>query len=282
MPQKVVKEKGILHLNGIDSAQIKNLLAEWHARDVFIPECKNGETWGARDLLKLDAWVLRRTYSPLTTIGYEIKCSRADFEQDQKWTGYLGLCHLFYFVCPAGLIRGVDLPQQIGLIWVSKDKLHAKRKAERLTPDINKLNGLLIYALMSRSKIVANMNEIHTTEPKDRLQEMREETEKAREKGELGHFIRGHVRQVYEACRAKENQYANREYQLKKFEERLAKLGIKWDSNSDGWLDTGRVSSEIDALKEIIDYKTLDGMRSVSERLTRLVETIDKYRGDHA
>jgi hypothetical protein len=96
-------------------------------KDVFITECKNGETWGARDLYKLDAWVLKRTYSPLTTIGYEIKVSRSDFENDQKWTNYIDLCHEFFFVCPGGLIRATDLPSSVGLIWVSSTgNLHIK------------------------------------------------------------------------------------------------------------------------------------------------------------
>jgi len=69
----------------VTSGDILKLLASKHAGDVLVDECKNGQSWG-RNLLKMDAWVLRRTWSPLTTIGYEIKVSRQDFEADQKWT----------------------------------------------------------------------------------------------------------------------------------------------------------------------------------------------------
>ena len=181
MTKKVVVEKGVMRLNGIDSGLIMSLLEKRHDRDVFVGECKNGETWGARDLLKLDAWVLKRSYSPLTTIGYEVKCSRSDFEQDQKWTKYLGLCHLFYFVCPAGLIRGTDLPESIGLIWASINKLHVKRKAERAVPDQEKLNRLLTYIVMARSVIVNNMNETGAghTPREDHLVVVRKEVERA-------------------------------------------------------------------------------------------------------
>ena len=68
-----------LQLNGIKADQVLTLLRNKHSKDVFVSECKNGETWGARDLLKMDAWVLLRSYSPLTTVGYEIKISRRDF-----------------------------------------------------------------------------------------------------------------------------------------------------------------------------------------------------------
>jgi len=275
----VSKEKGILRLDGITSNQIFSLLKAKHSNDVIVPECKNGETWGAHDLLKMDAWVLCRTYSPLTTIGYEIKCSRQDFEQDQKWTKYLDLCHLFYFVCPAGLIRATDLPSQVGIIWVSKDRLHIKRKAERVTPDTAKLNKLLIYVVMARSKIVDSMYE-RDVEPKGKLEQKREWVETAQAKKELAFFIKGHVQKMYGILTKKEVDLAVREGYIKDFESRLARLGIKWDSEKGGWTETYRVLSEIDLLKQRIDSRTLQNMREASRVLTELVETIDTYRSE--
>lgn len=275
----LIREKGNLHFSGVDAGKIGNLLAEHHADDVFIPECKNGETWGARDLLKLDAWVLRRTYSPLTTIGYEIKCSRSDFEQDQKWVGYLDLCHLFYFVCPAGLIRSVDLPSRVGLIWVSQtEKLHVKRKAERVEPNAEKLNKLLIYALMARSKIVANMFDINKAEEPPRLQQLREVVERANEKKKLAYFVKAHIQEMAGELEKKESDLFAREGTVKKFEERLGKLGLTWNSETAQWQDNMRIENEIDLLKKRIDYMTLDHMRAVGNTLTKLVAEIESYR----
>ena len=256
------------------------LLETKHTKDVFIAECKNGETWGARDLLKLDAWVLQRTYSPLTTIGYEIKCSRADFENDQKWIGYLDLCHLFYFVCPAGLIRSTDIPSNIGLIWVSKSgRLHTKRKATRAIPDIQKQNGLLIYALMSRSKIVANMMDInYRNEPPDKLREYRAIVEGANERKELAYFVKAHIKKFSEEVHKKDTEFGNREYNIKIFEERLAKLGIVWNSKNSDWMDRTRITNEIDILGKQIDDTTLRNIETVGIQLTNLVTVIKKYR----
>jgi hypothetical protein len=274
----LVKEKGLLHLNGITSGQILTMLEERHSKDVIVPECKNGETWGARDLLKLDAWVLQRTYSPLTTIGYEIKVSRQDFEQDQKWTGYLDLCHMFYFVCPAGLIRATDLPASVGIIWASKDKLHVKHKAERAKPDIEKLNRLLIYVVMARSKIVDNMYEINTKpEETNHLQSIRQRIEDANERKELAYFIKGHVRELYEKTLKTEQGFKNREYNLKRFEDKLKLLGITWDSNSNQWQDTMPVENQIDMLKKQIDNWTLDRMKQTGRQLIDTAEMISKY-----
>ena len=276
--QSLIKEKGYLRLNGITSGQLLSLLEAKHSKDVFISECKNGETWGARDLVKLDAWVLQRTYSPLTTIGYEIKSSRQDFEQDQKWTNYLDLCHLFYFVCPAGLIRADDLPSNIGIIWASKDKLHVKHKSERRKPDTEKLNRLLIYALMSRSKIVGNMNEVHSEPVKDKMQLLKETVEKANERKELAYFVKGHIREMYESTQKIDQELKRREDNIKRFEDKLALLGITWDSSLNNWQDTMRVENEIGLIKKQIDWRTLDRMKTLAKILAEVATTIEEYR----
>ena len=275
----LIKEKGVTRLNGMDSRLIMSLLEDRHNKDAFVSECKNGETWGARDLLKMDAWVLRRSYSPLTTIGYEVKCSRQDFEQDQKWTGYLDLCHLFYFVCPAGLIRATDLPQSIGIIWVSSShKLRVKRKAERSDPDPEKLNRLLIYVLMARCNIVANMNERSTDPPKDKLQAMRDVVEGANERKELAYIVKGHIRDMWEQVQKTNRDIKGREDTLKRFEDRLAFLGITWDSSQNQWQETSRIQNEIEMLNKNIDNYTLDRMRTLASQLTGAVEMITRYR----
>jgi len=276
----VIKEKGVTHLNGIDADRIANLLAQKHTDDVFVAECKNGETWGARDLLKLDAWVLKRTYSPLTTIGYEIKVSRQDFENDQKWTGYLDLCHTFFFVCPAGLIRSIDLPERVGLIWVSRtETLHTKRKAQRVDPDPVKLNRLLIYVLMARAKIVANMHEVNgNTEQIDKITAIRQSVDRANERKELAYFVKGHIKDVERLLKDKESDLSVRERQLKEFERRLAVLGITWDSSTANWQDNMRIQSEIDLLKQRIDYRTLESIRRTGKDLIDLATLIEGYR----
>lgn len=273
----VVKTKGVMTLSGIDSKQILDALSQKHKDDVFIPECKNGETWGARDLLKLDAWVLKRTYSPLTTIGYEIKVSRSDFENDQKWTGYLDLCNEFFFACPAGLIRATDVPSSVGIIWISQSgKLHVKRKAEYRTPDIEKQNRLLIYALMARSKIVSDRVNGEQETPIDRVHNhlafLKEQTEKA----ELAYFVKSHIRKLSDTLQKKEIELGYRESYVKDFEKRLALLGITWDSTNANWHDNNQVGNDINNLKSRIDDFTLRDMKSIGQKLIDTAETILK------
>ena len=50
----IQNNKGTLSLTGISSNQILSLLFKKHSNDIIVPECKNGETWDAKDILKRD------------------------------------------------------------------------------------------------------------------------------------------------------------------------------------------------------------------------------------
>ena len=271
----------VISLVGFTSAKIKSVLAEHHNQDVFVPECKNGSTWSNHHLLKIDAWVLKRTYSPLTTIGYEIKVDRQDFEQDQKWIDYLPYCHEFYFACPAGLVRSDELPSNVGLVWVSSTgKPHTKHKAEHRQPDAEKLNTLMTYIIMSRSIIVADMyaanRGIASTD--DRLTVLRKVVERANEKKELGDFIKGHVRTMREHYETQDRELKNREANVERFTRDLARLGITWNSESKDWQDTNRVENEIALLKNQLDSTTLYQMKNIGQGLLNVATKIDELR----
>lgn len=220
-------------------------LAEKHRDDVFVAECKNGPTWETSGLLRLDAWVLRRSWSPLTTIGYEVKVSRADFEADQKWPRYLPLCHQFYFVCPAKLITALDLPPGVGLIWATKTgKLYTKIKAERRRPDPDAQAGLLHYVLMSRARIVADMHEANLGGGVDRLALHRAAVERAEARGALADFVGGHVRRRFHAQQAEVEEMTRRVKDADRLREHLAAVGIHWNPD-DRW-GTSEVRRQID------------------------------------
>ncbi|GAG12604.1 unnamed protein product, partial [marine sediment metagenome] len=43
-------------MSKVNAREIVELLAAKHWKDIFIPECKDGPSWGGRPL-RLDAWV---------------------------------------------------------------------------------------------------------------------------------------------------------------------------------------------------------------------------------
>lgn len=140
----------------IDQSSITKLLAQKHSKDIFVPQCKTGPTWtvGKDALFILDAWTMKKSWTNTITTGYEIKITRQDFLNDNKWQSYLPYCNEFYFVCPSGVILPTELPPQAGLYYVSKTgaRLFVKKKSARR--DVELPHFLLYYILMWRAKIV--------------------------------------------------------------------------------------------------------------------------------
>jgi len=145
-----VKAKG----KKITAQHLASLLRLRHHKDVFVDECKNGPTWYANGLLKVDAWAMRKSWANPCAWGYEIKVSRADYVQDDKWPGYLTLCNQFYFVCIPGIIDKAEVPEDAGLIVSSLNgtRLYTKKKAPYREVDIPQ--DIYQYILMSRAKII--------------------------------------------------------------------------------------------------------------------------------
>ncbi len=133
---------------------ILQALKNRHWKDVFIPECKTGPTWGNHGLRRFDAWVMERSWLNLRMIGYEIKVSRSDFKQDKKWREYLPFCHAFYFICPWGLIQPEEIDGDAGLCWVSKNGKRIFTKKSIYKRDIEIPSEILIHILMSRTIVM--------------------------------------------------------------------------------------------------------------------------------
>lgn len=136
----------------ITARDIVALLAIKHASDVFVPECKNGPTHSASHL-RMDAWAMARSWKHPKIVAYEVKVSRSDFLQDDKWRGYLPYCNELYFVCPQKLIAPEELPGDIGLMVPSANctRLYTKRKA--VYRDIMINEDVLRYVLICRAKV---------------------------------------------------------------------------------------------------------------------------------
>ena len=128
---------------------ITDLLRKKHEGDVFVNDCKTGDLGHPI----LDAWVMKKSWSHPSYIGYEIKVSKQDFRNDCKWVNYLPYCNQLYFITPQGLIDKTEVPEVCGLIYVSKNgrMLYTKKHAQYRKIDIP--NTIFRSLLMSRVKI---------------------------------------------------------------------------------------------------------------------------------
>lgn len=131
---------------------VVKLLEARHSDDIFVEECKNGPTHTASHS-RLDAWAMAKSWVRPAIFGYEVKVSRGDFLQDNKWPSYLPMCNHLFFVCPTGLIKPEELPAEVGLLWASKTggKLYTKKKAPRR--EIPFPEDVVRYVLMSRVRV---------------------------------------------------------------------------------------------------------------------------------
>ncbi len=131
----------------------KRHVGKTYARDdVFLTEVKNGKTWDNRELLRMDAIAIRKSWVNPCVTGYEVKVSRNDFLRDDKWPGYLNYCNEFYFACPVDLIQPEELPPEVGLIYYNpeKDNIRTIRKAVYRQVEIPV--DMLWYLIMTRVK----------------------------------------------------------------------------------------------------------------------------------
>lgn len=85
--------------------------------DIFASQVKIG-SMGSKII---DAVAIKKTWSPKTVIGYEIKTSRHDFLNDQKHPVYMDNCNIFYFVTPKNIIKDGELPEGSGHMVYNPD-----------------------------------------------------------------------------------------------------------------------------------------------------------------
>lgn len=96
----------------VTECEITKALKAKHYKDIFAAQVKMGQA-GSKIM---DAVVIKPTWTPVTLIGYEIKVSRADFLNDQKYPHYMKTCTIFSFVAPKGVVQKDELPSNAGLI----------------------------------------------------------------------------------------------------------------------------------------------------------------------
>lgn len=138
----------------VTSTDIKLALKEFHSGkpSYFITECKTCSTYfpDPQGLLKFDGLAITKSYTKPNIIGYEIKVSRNDFLQDNKWHLYLQYCNEFFFVVPKGLVKKEELPDNVGLIYYNPDNKRLRTVKKALYRQIEEPVGVYKYIIFSR------------------------------------------------------------------------------------------------------------------------------------
>ena len=246
--------------SGPVTMSILERLAARHADATFVGECAMGSRQnGCR---RLDAWVLLKTWSPPTTIGYEVKVSRGDFLGDRKWQEYLPVCHELYFACPPKLIQPEELPQDVGLLWTAGEtRLITKRRAVRREPDPVALCRLMTYVLMSRTRVVADMFEAQRPTKREFWRRWLAEV---REDRAMGYEVSQRVRRRLNEAEAKARRAEQERDRLTAVREKLVALGLDGDASS--WQLDRRFGGQDVRLREIARLAGAIAELAVKER----------------
>lgn len=219
--------KGTLMTPSEQYRAVMELLKQRHAKDLFVPECKDGQSWG-RSHNRVDAWAMRRSYSKFQLSGYEIKLNRADFLRDEKYPNYLPMCNVLYFVSPHGLIDPTELPEEVGLLLVTKNasRTYVKKKApiRKIDPPV----ALYEYLLMSRATIKEEV-EYKVDERQRRIQRFRDYIEEKISLQDLGHHVSMKVASEVREMQREVFQSKNVVATYKDMRERLIEMGLDPD-----------------------------------------------------
>ena len=244
---------------------VVNLLALRHSEDVFVPECKNGPSQGMSHL-RLDAWAMKRSWANPLTFGYEIKLTRADFLQDDKWHQYLDYCAEFYFVTPAKLIQVEELPADVGLLWIATTgtRLYTKRKAARR--DITIPEDLWRYVLMCRAKIASDAKAGDDTE------KWRDWLASKRQKKDLGWEVGGRIGKLVAELQHERDEAVREAEKDLEIRARLTELGFDPSKPVSTW----QVHGKLDELARVVPTsfartveRVRDGLKTIVDELSR-------------
>lgn len=260
----------------ISARDLLGLIEARHDQDVVISECKNGPS--STGMLKMDAWVMRRSWTRFKTFCYEIKVSRQDFLRDEKWPGYMAYCHEFYFVCPSGLIQPDELPPEAGLIWSSKNgtRLYTKKKAP--TRDVKIPEDLWIYIAMNR--VDEQCCDRYSKDRSTRIAAWRKWAEDERSADEVGYAVN---RKISDALREMRTEVALAKRKVdgyKQFKKMLDKWGIDERRVNGDWAFGHTVEKKLEEIRSIVSPKLVSQIKSAQESLARLAALIGENKLD--
>lgn len=109
-------------------AAMNNRSGRWFGTEV---RTGGSDFHGNDPLLIFDGLMVEKSYTTPSVTGYEIKVSRSDFLNDNKWHLYLKYCNVFYFVCPSGMIKKEELPEDVGLLYYDPEKKEINPRAKK-------------------------------------------------------------------------------------------------------------------------------------------------------
>lgn len=259
-----------------DARVLRHMLHNRHAEDLCVEECKNGPTQAVHrgQLAVLDMWVMRKSWSNMSFIGYEIKISRSDFMRDDKWPKYLPMTNALYIVTPPKLLAPDEIPVDCGLLEPRGGKLTTKKVAPYR--EIEVPISTLLYILMARSVVSYEKGQALTVEEQRlrRIDAWKEWLQRKEETRELGYQISKKLKRLVEKLK-NEKLAANQERdKLEGIKRTLEKLGLN-ESNVSGWNLEEKLLTKMAKVDIVEAKRAMQHLRQADSMLSRALGITD-------
>lgn len=207
----------------VTAATIERLLEKKFDDHICFTELK-GPTGNGR----IDFGAIKPSWSHPDVHAMEVKVSRRDFVQDDKWPPYLDACQMFWFVTAAGIVEKSEIPEQAGWMEASKNglKLFIRKKAPRRKMSVEhqaKLFRQLLHARHYRTR--------GTHDPKQAQQQaIQRFLEASDEKAQIGRAVNEKIHRVVQATRSENERLTELMLGYDKMAAAMEKLGIRLET----------------------------------------------------
>lgn len=249
--------------------EILEALSLRHLGDVFVPECKIGPSCFV-GCPRLDAWVMKKSWTNPLTIGYEIKVSRGDFLSDNKWQSYLPYCNEFYFACPSKMIDKSEVPDVAGLLYLTSTgtRLICKKKAPYR--DVQIPEEVFRYILMARV-YVTNVDIVNISSCEYWKNWLREKEENR----ELGHRVSEAIRSKVIDVEQENRRLKGKIEEYEDVEKLLKQFGIEGD-----YYFEGVVRRKLEDLQKVVPGELENSLQDLKRIIDRFEKNLKKLEGE--
>lgn len=257
----------------VTSTDIKLALKDMHSgrASYFITECKTCSTYfpDPQGLLIFDGLAITKSYTKPNIIGYEIKVSRSDFLQDNKWHLYLQYCNEFFFVVPKGLVKKDELPENVGLIYYDPDTSNLRTVKKALYRQIEEPVGVYKYIIFSK------LEEDRIPFYEDKAEYARDYLKDQKDKKYIGSILGSKMAKDLEEAYKRLEAVGHKEADIERWEkvEKILRkhdiLGWRW-YKEDSWVEDLEKALNSSYPKEL--EFTLDALKREVNRLEKLKE----------
>jgi len=229
---------------------------------------------GNDDLLIFDALMVEKSYTGPSITGYEIKVSRSDFLADNKWHLYLKYCNKFYFVCPTGMIKKEELPEDVGLYYYDPEscKINPRPKKKASFREIN--DPLRMYQYIVYSQLEQERIPFYSSKKEYAKAYLADKAERYKIGRELGTKMAKEIAKIEEQLEKAED-YEKSAAADRKVQRFLSDRGV--------WIGMYKKTPEeyadetLKALTEIAQGKIDERLKSSLRCISREMEVIKKY-----